>query len=206
MSCCRIWRTPITVFYYRLRPSDYPTTGLPSKENWQRMTTELIQLTNQPKPAVVATAISDVPIAGSRTSATRVVDPRPTPQNTERAGRRTRWNLCGRLRPPFIPSLSPNFISVLGTCGSRHLEMLIGNREVMFVSNFRCVSDPLADAAQGRSPSGLRPSGNFRESSLPKDHFPVEEGVSGYVAVSAAMLWSSWSRCIESHRYPSCRS
>jgi hypothetical protein len=28
---------------------------------------------------------------------------------------------CGRLRPPFIPSLSPNFISVLGVGDSRTL-------------------------------------------------------------------------------------
>jgi hypothetical protein len=52
-----------------------------------RMTTELIQLTNQPKTVVVVTVISVVPIAASGTSVTRVVVPRPTPQNTERAGR-----------------------------------------------------------------------------------------------------------------------
>jgi hypothetical protein len=37
----------------------------------------------------------------------------------------------------------------LGVCGSRHLEMFLGNREVMFVGNFRCVSDPLADHVSG---------------------------------------------------------
>gem|GEM_PF-2957357 len=41
------------------------------------MTTELIQLTNQPKPDVVVTAISDVPIAVSGTSVTRAAVPRP---------------------------------------------------------------------------------------------------------------------------------
>ena len=52
-----------------------------------RMTTELIQLTNQPKTAEVATGISDAPLAESGTSERREVAPRPTPQNTERAGR-----------------------------------------------------------------------------------------------------------------------
>ena len=62
------------------------------------MTTELIQLTNQPKTEEVGvTVTSDEPTAVSGTSATRVVAPRPTPQNTERAGRRARWILCGRL-------------------------------------------------------------------------------------------------------------
>jgi hypothetical protein len=64
------------------------------------MTTELIQLTNQPKTVVVVTVTSVVPIAVSGTSETRVVAPRPTPQNTERAGRWTpwiRWILFGRL-------------------------------------------------------------------------------------------------------------
>jgi hypothetical protein len=42
-----------------------------------RMTTELIQLTNEPKTDVVATVISAVPTAVSGTSVTRVVDPRP---------------------------------------------------------------------------------------------------------------------------------
>jgi hypothetical protein len=39
------------------------------------MTTELIQLTNQPKPVVVVTASAE-PTAGSGTSETRVVAPR----------------------------------------------------------------------------------------------------------------------------------
>ena len=61
------------------------------------MTTELIQLTNQPKPDADGTVISVVPKAESGTSATRVVVLRPTPQNTERAGDWARWILCGRL-------------------------------------------------------------------------------------------------------------
>jgi hypothetical protein len=45
-----------------------------------RMTTELIQLTNQPKTEVGdETEISAVPTAESGTSVTRVVVPRPTP-------------------------------------------------------------------------------------------------------------------------------
>jgi hypothetical protein len=49
------------------------------------MTTELIQLTNQPKPEVNAEVTDLVaPIAGSETSVTRFVEPRPAPQNTGR--------------------------------------------------------------------------------------------------------------------------
>jgi hypothetical protein len=65
-----------------------------------RIPTELIQLTNQPKTAVAATAISDAPTAESGTSVTRVEVPRPTPQNTETGkvlGRWTLWVICGRL-------------------------------------------------------------------------------------------------------------
>jgi len=51
------------------------------------MTTELIQLTNQPKTEEVVTVISAEPIAESGTSVTRDFAPRPTPQNTGRAGR-----------------------------------------------------------------------------------------------------------------------
>jgi hypothetical protein len=61
----------------------YPTTG--QGKGGSRPTTELIQLTNQPKPEVVVTVISVDPIAVSGTSVTRVVAPRPTPQNTGRA-------------------------------------------------------------------------------------------------------------------------
>ena len=61
------------------------------------ISTELIQLTNQPTTVVVVRVNSVVPIAESGTSATRVEAPRPTPKNTERAGRRTRRILCGRL-------------------------------------------------------------------------------------------------------------
>jgi hypothetical protein len=67
------------------------------------MTTELIQLTNQPKPAVVVTATRAVTKAGSGTSETREVVPRPTPKNTERAGRWTRRIFFGRL---FVVILS----------------------------------------------------------------------------------------------------
>ncbi len=62
-----------------------------------RMTTELIQLTNQPKTVEEVTAISVDPKAGSGTSETRVAAPRPTPKNTGRAGRRARWIIFGRL-------------------------------------------------------------------------------------------------------------
>jgi hypothetical protein len=55
-----------------------------------RMTTELIQLTNQSKTEAEE-VISAEPTAVSGTSATRVVVPRPTPKNTERAGRWSRW-------------------------------------------------------------------------------------------------------------------
>jgi len=61
------------------------------------MTTELIQLTNQPKPVEAAKVISDVPKEESGTRVTRVVAPRPTPQNTERAPRWTLWILFRRL-------------------------------------------------------------------------------------------------------------
>jgi hypothetical protein len=54
---------------------------------WGGPTTELIQLTNDAKPAAFATAISAVPNAESETSATRVAVPRPTPQNTGSAPR-----------------------------------------------------------------------------------------------------------------------
>jgi hypothetical protein len=60
-----------------------------------RITTELIQLTNQPKTEAVDTVISEVPRAESGTSATRVVAPRPTPQNAERAERWALWIICG---------------------------------------------------------------------------------------------------------------
>jgi hypothetical protein len=46
------------------------------------MTTELIQLTNQPKPAEDVTVTGAEPKAESGTSETRVEEPRPTPQNT----------------------------------------------------------------------------------------------------------------------------
>jgi hypothetical protein len=69
------------------------------------MTTELIQLTNQPKTAEVATDISDVPTAESGTSETREVEPRPTPQNTGRAGRWTRRILWAKEITQF-PSCS----------------------------------------------------------------------------------------------------
>ena len=62
-----------------------------------RMTTELIQLTNQPKTEAVVTETRAVPTAVSGTSVTRADAPRPTPQNTERAGRWSRWILFGRL-------------------------------------------------------------------------------------------------------------
>ena len=65
-----------------------------------RTTTELIQLTNQPKPVVVVVVggTSDAHTAASGSSAIREVEPpRPTPQNTGRAGIRARWILCGRL-------------------------------------------------------------------------------------------------------------
>jgi hypothetical protein len=50
-----------------------------------RMATELIQLTNQPKPIEGVTVMSLIPKAKSGTSETRAVVPRPTPQNTVRA-------------------------------------------------------------------------------------------------------------------------
>ncbi len=47
------------------------------------MTTELIQLTNQTKPVVVARVTIAVPIAGSETSATPVEVPRPSCKTRE---------------------------------------------------------------------------------------------------------------------------
>ena len=61
------------------------------------ISTELIQLTNQPKTAGEVTVNSVVPNAGSGTRVTREVVPRPTPQNTGRAGRWSRWIFFGRL-------------------------------------------------------------------------------------------------------------
>jgi hypothetical protein len=93
MVCIKVNQTQLAVDSLQL-----PQTRLNSCNVCGRwMTTELIQLTNQPKTVAVVTAISDVPIAESGTSATRVEAPRPTPQNTGRAGRRARWILCGRL-------------------------------------------------------------------------------------------------------------
>ena len=62
-----------------------------------RMTTGLIQLTNQPKTVAAATVISAAPTAESGTRVTREVVPRPTPQNTGRAGRWSRWIFFRRL-------------------------------------------------------------------------------------------------------------
>ena len=66
------------------------------------MTTELIQLTNQPKTDAAVTATSVAPSAESGTSVTRDVAPRPTPQNTESAGRRARWILSVIIVAPLI--------------------------------------------------------------------------------------------------------
>ena len=63
------------------------------------MTTELIQLTNQPKTDAAVTATSVAPSAESGTSVTRDVAPRPTPQN---AGRRARWILSVIIVAPLI--------------------------------------------------------------------------------------------------------
>ena len=55
---------------------------------------ELIQLTNDPKAVVVVTVNSEEPIAVSGTRVTCAEVPRPTPENTDRAGR---WTLFRRL-------------------------------------------------------------------------------------------------------------
>jgi len=60
------------------------------------MTTELIQLTNQPKPGVLVTAIRDVPNVISGTNRTLGVEPRPSSKNTGRIRRWTLWILFGR--------------------------------------------------------------------------------------------------------------
>ena len=56
-----------------------------------------VQLTHNPKPVDDAPVISDVPTAVSGTTGTCVDPPRPSPQNTETAQRRTLWVLFRRL-------------------------------------------------------------------------------------------------------------
>jgi len=73
--------TPFQSSEFRVQSSEFRVQSSEFREaelQRSRMTTELIQLTNQTKTAVVA-AISADPIAESGTSETRDVVPRPTP-------------------------------------------------------------------------------------------------------------------------------
>jgi hypothetical protein len=71
-----------------VRSSVTPPPGRRARKTPSRMTTELIQLTNDAEPAGNVRAIAAHPIASSGTGDSRPVAPRPTPQNTDITPRR----------------------------------------------------------------------------------------------------------------------
>ena len=113
-----------------------------SKKQRSRMTTELIQLTNNAEAVVEVTVISVVPLADSGTSVTRVEDPRPTPRNTGRAGRWTRRVLFRRL---FVVILSVIIVTpfpnvAVHVIQPKRVGSFLTNLVSILLINIQCIS------------------------------------------------------------------